>query len=286
MKKILTKGLTVAMVVAIMASGMAYADTTTEEKIIPADRLEQMKEKFDDKFDGNFKVRVGEGMEKMKEMRDLSPEERLAELEAKLDDADLTDEMKERIENAIEKQEERIAFDAELDALLEGKTDEEKVAALEDLLDEGDYDERQTARLERMIEKYEIGEDTFEEIRTALQEAERGEKKQAVEDLIDSGDYDGAALDHLNNMLDHIEEGEAIKAEMEALREEFKDLTKEERQAKIQEMIDSGDYDETVTERLTKMLERKDQMGDKIREKVGEFKANGGPRNKEEQPAN
>lgn len=173
MKKILTKGLTVAMVVAIMASGMAYADTTTKEKIMPSDRLERMKE---------------------------------------------------RIEDTIEKKEERMVFKAELDSLLEGKTDEEKVAALED--------------------------------------------------LINSGDYDGAALDHLSNMLDRIEEGEVIKAEMEALREEFKDLTKEERQAKIQEMIDSDDYDEAVTERLTKMLERKDQMGNKIRKKVGEFKVN------------
>jgi inhibitor of KinA sporulation pathway (predicted exonuclease) len=115
-----------------------------------------------------------------------------------------------------------MVFKAELDSLLEGKTDEEKVAALED--------------------------------------------------LINSGDYDGAALDHLSNMLDRIEEGEVIKAEMEALREEFKDLTKEERQAKIQEMIDSDDYDEAVTERLTKMLERKDQMGDKIRKKLVNLK--------------
>lgn len=286
MKKILTKGLTVAMVVAIMASGMAYADTTTEEKAIPANRLEQMKEKLDDKFDGNFKVRGGQGMDKRKEMRDLSPEERLAELEAKLESEDLTDEIKERIENGIDKLEERMAFDAELDALLEGKTDDEKVVALEDLLDQGDYDERQTARLERMIEKYEIGEETFDEIRTHLQETEKGQKKEAVQDLIDSGDYDGVALDHLNNMLDRIEEGEALKAEMETLREEFKDLTKEEREAKIQEMIDSGDYDEKLTERLTNMLERKGQMVDKVREKIGEFKGSGGPRNKEAQPAN
>ncbi len=276
MKKILAKGLTVGMIVAMMASSMSFADATVEGRGIPSDRLEQVKEKMGGKFEG-----AREGMKvKIEGFRELTAEEKITSLEEKLADTNLTDEMKERIQDQIDGIEERAEFQNMMDDLLDGKSDDEKVDALEDLLNGNDYDERRVKRIERMITRYTVGEDTMDAIKAALEGVEKEDRMDAVEDLINSGDYSDEAVSFLEEMQERMVKGEELRAKMEELRADFEGLTKEEREAKIQEMIDFGDYDDELLERLQKGPGKKGN-GDERMKKDGGFKGQRGPQEQE-----
>ncbi|MBN2898987.1 MAG: hypothetical protein JXO44_09465 [Clostridia bacterium] len=240
------RGILIAMLATTLVSGFSFADTTATGTLPQAppdgaigrieNRIEQLEERKED----------------LEAMKDMTDEERLAALETQLEDETLTDEASERIQNMIDALEEKIAFDAEMEDLLEDLTDAQKVAALEDYLEDNDVNERRTEQINRMIERYTIGEDVMDEIKAALDAAERGEQLSAIETLIDSGDYDDEALAYLEAMQERMTEAAAVRAEMDEINELLKGLTAEERETKIAELIEAGDYSEATLTQLEK----------------------------------
>lgn len=160
-----------------------------------------------------------------------------------------------------------------LEDLLDGKSDEEKVEALESLLDDGGLEEGQERHLDRLVERYTIGEETMEAIKAAFEGVEKEDRASVLEDLIESGDYTDEALTFLEERQARQVENEEVRAELEAIRGEFEGLSKEERDEKIQELIESGDLSDDAVEKIQKNSEKRQKMGDKkskMRDNVSE----------------
>lgn len=278
MNKKLIKGLTLAMVVFTMVSGVSFADETTNEKMEATDRIEQIREKMQERFDQKIEDRKA----KIVAFKEMTPEEKIAALEAKLENENLSDEVKVKIQNQLNSIEEREAFKAMLDELLEGKTEGEKVDALEGLLLEGELDEKQVDNINRMIERFTIGQETLDEIKAAFEGAEKEDRALILANLIESGNYSDEALKFLEKMQDKMEKNEVVRIELELIKVELEDLTREERDEKITEIIASDDYSEETINRLEKKANTRDKIDgmrvefkDQMKERIDKFKDEG-----------
>ncbi len=269
MKKLLIKGLTVGMVVAMMTTGLVYADTTLEEKVMPEDRLEQMKERMNEKFEN----RLEEKRQEIDAFREMSDEERIAALEEKLENDDLSEDIKTRIQTHIDAINNKIEFDDMLEDLLAEKTNEEKVVVLQELINDSALNEKQERHVNRLIEKYTIGEEVLAEIKAAFDGVAKEDRGSVLEALINSGNYTGEALEKLLNQQEKQIENESVRAELEEIRSQFDGLTKEEREEKLQEIIESGGLSDAAIEKIQKNSDKLQKMGDnkaKIRDNMKE----------------
>jgi len=278
MNKKLIRGLTLAMVVFTMVSGVSFADETTNEKVEATGRVEQMREKMQERFDQKIEDRKA----KIVAFKEMTPEEKIATLEAKLENENLSDEVKVKIQNQLNSIEEREAFKTMLDELLEGKTEGEKVDALEGLLLEGELDEKQIDNIKRMIERFTIGQETLDEIKAAFEGAEKEDRALILANLIESGNYSDEALKFLEKMQDKMEKNEVVRIELELIKVELEDLTREERDEKITEIIASDDYSEETINRLEKKANTRDKIDgmrvefkDQMKERIDKFKDEG-----------